>query len=121
MFSASVRSMAQQIRATNPMIGTELNSDEQIAQSITEVPSDAEVIYMSFYFDIPVDQATAVSFDWSINGQSAYSFTENVRKGQVVTKLHRRQLGLSEFPKGNYDVRVRMGSFYLISVPFVVK
>jgi hypothetical protein len=113
--------MAQEIQATNPTIGTELNNDGRIAQSITEIPSDAEVIYMSFYFDIPVDQATAVSFDWSINGQPAYSFTENVRKGQVVTKLDRSQLGLSEFPQGNYEVQARMGTFYLISVPFVVK
>ena len=121
VFSAQVRSLAQQIHATNPMIGTELNGEGQIAQSVTEVPSDTEAIYMGFYFDIPVDEATEVTFDWSINGQPAYSFTENVRKGIVITKLDRAQLGLSEFTKGNYMVSVRMGTFSLISTSFTVK
>lgn len=121
VFSAQVRSLAQQINATDPMIGTELNSEGQIAQPVTEIPSEAKVIYMSFYFDIPVDQATAVSFDWSVNGQPIYSSTENVGKGQVVTKLDRAQLGLQEFAKGDYKVNARMGTFNLISTSFTVK
>jgi hypothetical protein len=120
-YVVQIRSVMQQVHATNPKIGTELNGDGQIAKSVTEVPSDAEVIYMSFYFDLPTDKVVAVGFDWSINGQLAYSFTENIRKGQVVTKLNRTQLGVSEFPKGEYEVRVHMATFYLVSVPFVVK
>lgn len=120
-FFIQIRSVMQQVHATNPKIGTGLNSDGQIAQSVTEVPSDTEVIYMSFYFNMPVDKVMAVGVDWSINGQLAYSFTENIREGQVVTKLDRTQLGLSEFPKGKYEVNVHIATFYLVSAPFVVK
>jgi hypothetical protein len=121
VFSAQVRSLAQQIRATDPIIGTKLNAEGQIAQALIEIPSQTEAIYMSFYFYIPVDQVTEITFDWSINGQPTFSTTENVRNGPVITKLDRAQLGLPEFAKGNYTVNVRMGTFYLVSTSFIVK
>ncbi|MFN8413995.1 MAG: hypothetical protein U0Z26_16565 [Anaerolineales bacterium] len=118
---SQMRSMVQAINATNPIIGTEINNSGQISQSIGEIPSETEVIYFSFYFDIPVNEPTAVDIDWSVNGQPMYTFTETFTKGQMVTKLDRTQLGLTEFPKGNYEVQARMGTFYLISASFVVK
>jgi hypothetical protein len=118
---ARMRSMVQAINATNPIIGTEINNNGQISQSVGEIPSETEIIYFSFYFDIPVNEPTAVDIDWSVNGQPMYTFSETFTKGQMVTKLDRAQLGLTEFPKGNYEVQARMGTFYLISASFVVK
>ena len=120
-FIFQMRSMVQQIHATNPIIGTELKSDGKISQSIKEISSDVEIIYLSFYFDIPGNGKIPINYVWYIDGQPVYSFTDDLSKGQIVTALDRKDLGLSEFSKGSYEVFVLLGEKILTSASFNVK
>ena len=115
------RSLSQQINASNPIIGTEIGNDGQIAQPMTEVMANAQTIYLSFYLDIPEGKDLEVTYNWLINGQPAYSYSKTHTRGQVVTKIDRLEWGLPGFNKGDYLVEIRSGDLLLTSTSFKIK
>lgn len=119
-FVVLMRTTVQQLQAVNLIIGSELDANNQVIQS-TEISSKAESIYLSFYFSSPDNVETLVEFDWFVNEQPSFSFSENLMQGQTIVKLDRNQLGLSEFPKGDYVVNIHIGYMFLASTSFSVK
>lgn len=120
-FIAQMRSMVQQIHANNPVIGIKVDNSGQIAQPVNEISSKENAIYFGFYFEIPQGGEIPITFDWYIDGHIAYSFEKILDQGQVVVALDRKEIGMSEFNKGNYEVVARIGELFLTSAKFVVK
>jgi len=120
-FIAQMRSMVQQIHANNPVIGIKVDNSGQITQPVNEISSKENAIYFGFYFEIPQGGEMPITFDWYIDGHIAYSFEKTLGQGQVVVALDRKEFGMSEFNKGNYEVVAHIGELFLTSAKFVVK
>jgi hypothetical protein len=121
-FIIQMRSVVNQIDASNPVIGIELDSTGQIVQPVHEISSKASAIYFGFSFEIPRGGEMPITFDWYIDGHPAYSLERTLGQGQVVVALDRKELlGRSEFNKGNYQVVAHIGELFLTSAEFVVK
>jgi hypothetical protein len=120
-FILQMRSVVQQIHASHPIIGVEIDSTGQIVQPVNEVSSKENAIYFSFVFDIPQGEEMPVTFDWYFDDQLAYSFDKTLGQGTVVVSMDREELGMPEFNKGNYKVVAHIGELFLTSSEFVVK
>jgi hypothetical protein len=117
-----VRSLAQQISASHPVIGIEIDHRGRIVQPVHEVSSKASVIYFGFDFAIPQGGDIPVAVDWYMDGYLVYSLEKTLSQGQVVFALDRKEIfGSSEFKKGNYQVVAHIGEIYLTSAEFVVR
>jgi hypothetical protein len=116
---AQTRSMVQQIHASNPIIGIEVDNSGQITQPVNEISSKANAIYFGFNFEIPQGGEMPVTFDVYIDGQMAYTYSKTLGQGQVVVPLEKYEL--REFNKGNYKVIAHIGELLLTSAEFVVK
>lgn len=122
VFIAQMRSLVQQINASNPVIGIEIDGTGQIVQPVYEISSKASAIYFGFTFEIPPGREMPITIDWYIDGHPAYSLERTLSQGQVVVALDRKELlGGSEFNKGNYQVVAHIGELFLTSAEFVVK
>lgn len=117
-FLAEVTSLAQQISASNPVIGVEIDDTGRIVQPVHEVSSKASVIYFGFDYAIPQGREMSVTVDWYIDGHLAYSVEKTLRQGPVVFAIDRKDV---QFSKGNYQVVAHLGEIYLTSAEFVVK
>lgn len=106
--------------ATEPIIGIDIDQSGFVSQPLKEIPSDAERIYLGFYYQTAVGEVPA-TFDWYIDGKLAYSLKKSVQQGFFVIALDRKALGLSNFNKGNYEVKVHYGEMPITSATFVVK
>jgi len=120
-FVSQMRSVVQQMDASNPMIGVEIDSVGQIVRPVDEISSKANTIYFGFNFEIPQGGEMPITFDWYIDGHPAYSLERTFGQGQVVIALDRKEFGMSEFNKGNYQVVAHIGELFLTSAEFVVK
>jgi hypothetical protein len=116
-----VRSNFQQIHVNNPLIGTEINENNTIVQPTRIIDSKTEIFFLAFYFVNPSDIEFPLTFVIFANGNPIVSTTEKFTSGYVAAKFDRNQLGLSEFPKGNYEIKIRTGSLFLASTTFVVQ
>lgn len=116
-----MRSVVQQIHASNPVIGIKINSSGRIIQPVNEFSSKENAVYFGFNYEIPQGGELPITFDWYIDGHIAYSFEKTLGQGQVVVALDRNEFGMSEFNKGNYEVVAHIGELFLTSAKFVVK
>ena len=116
-----MRGLAQQIHANKPTVGIEIGNDGLITQPVKEISAKANAIYFGFDFEAPQDGEMPVTFDWYIDGNIAYSFSKTLNRGQVVVALDRKELGISKFNMGNYEVVAHIGELFLTSATFVVK
>ena len=114
-------SVFPQTHAINFMIGTELDSNGQIIQSNKDISSDVEVIYLGFDFVTVEGVEPPVTVDWVVNGQIIHSTLESMKSGKIVQSIDRKQLGLSEFPKGVYEVNIHIEYAPIASASFTVK
>lgn len=110
-----------QTHATNFIIGTELDSKGQIFHSESEISSNTDVIYFGFDFETAEGVEPPVTIDWIVNGQIIHSTVENMSSGRIIKSIDRKQLGLSEFPKGTYEVNVHIEYALIASASFIVK
>lgn len=115
------RSLVQQIQASNPVIGIKIDSNGQITQPIKEISANENAIYFGFDYYAPLGGESPVAFDWYIDGNIAYSFSKTLNRGYVTVALDRKEFGLPEFNKGNYEVKAHIGDLLLTSASFVVK
>jgi hypothetical protein len=116
-----MRSSLQQIQASNPVIGIEIDDSGQITQPTKEISSKENAIYFGFDFANPSGDEIPVTFNWSINNNNAFSFSKTLNQGQVIVALDRKVLELPEFNKGDYEVKAYIGELFLTSASFVVK
>lgn len=114
-------SVFPQSHATNFIIGTEISDDGQVIQSNNDIPSSAETIFLSFDFVTVEGIEPPVTVDWIVNGQIIYSSLEYMSSKTVVQSISRTQLGLSEFPKGVYEISIHIEYAPIASTSFVVK
>lgn len=114
-------SVFPQTHATNFTIGTRLDSNSQILQSVREISSDVDVIYLSFDFETAEGIEPPVTVNWIVNGQVIHSTLEYMSSGRIVKSIDRKQLGLSEFPRGVYEVNINIEYAQIASASFTVK
>lgn len=117
----NMMSVFPQTHATNFMVGTELDNNDQILPSDGEISSNVETIYLSFDYETVEGMEPPVTVDWIVNGQVIHSEMEYMHSGKIVQSIDRQQLGLSEFPKGVYKVDIHIEYALIASVSFEVK
>ena len=118
----NIAQQVQGIQGSNPVIGTEIGNDGSITRPVSEIPAMTDAVYFGFYYENPLVDNTSVTFDWYIDGNLAITFSEEIKNGQVVVALDRKELyGKSPFNKGNYEVKAHIGEKFLTSASFVVK
>ena len=114
-------SVFPQTHATKFTVGTELDSNGQILQSEKEISSDVDVIYLGFDFETVEGVEPPITIDWIVDGQVIHSTLEYMSSGRIIRSIDRKQLGLSEFPKGVYEVNIHIEYAPIASVSFTVK
>jgi len=117
----STRSAIQQIHASIPIVGSQLTSTGEIPHPTSRIESKAKVIYLSFYCDIPEGRELPATVDWVVDGQLAYTTSQVLTRGPVIVALDRIEMGVSEFPKGEYVAAVHSGHMPLTSVSFRIE
>ena len=114
-------SVFPQTQATNFIVGAELDNNGQVLKSEKDIQSDVDVIYIGFDFETVEGIEPPVTIDWIVNGQVINSTLEYMSSGRIVRSIDRKQLGLSEFPKGVYEVNIHIEYAPIASVSFTVK
>ena len=102
-----MRSIVRQINVSDPIVATKISNNGQISRPVTEIAPNTETIYLSFHLEMPEGASDIpLTFNWLVNGQLMYSFSESHTRGQVIVQLDRKRLGLSEFPRGDSAIEV---------------
>jgi hypothetical protein len=118
----NVTQQIEEIQASNPVIGIEISNDGSIKQPVSEISSMTDAIYFGFYYKNQLAGEMPVTFDWYIDRNLAFSFSKELKSGQVVVVLDRDELyGMSPFNEGNYEVKAHIGKKFLTSSKFVIK
>jgi hypothetical protein len=121
-FIKEAMSIFPQTHATNFIVGTELDSNGQVLQFDKEIPSDVDVIYLSFDFEtLESVGPPPITVDWVVNNQVIHSTVGNMSSGKIIQSIDRKQLGLSEFTKGVYTVNIHIEYYPIASASFTVK
>jgi hypothetical protein len=109
-----------QVTAKSLKVGTEIGADGYLLREDAILPARSNAIYLDFYIEGVSGITVPLSFDLFVDGGPAYSFSESHQPGHVITKLDRREWGLSKFATGDFMVEIKMGDDVLTTATFEI-
>lgn len=117
----NVRARFQQVQVSHPVVGTQVDDGNRIVKPLAQIDAQAEAIYLGFTLVDPSKVGMTITIDIQVDGKPAYTYSKKFEPGQVMTVLERSSLGIDEFPRGTYTVKIRAGSYSQADTSFIIQ